>query len=117
MLSYSALQSFNCIIEIFFMISSVFGTIGNAITVLICLQKRLRNIPTSIFMIFIAIINIFPLTTIALISIRSHFLKFESNSVFFKLNTFFSFWTSHTTNYLIASILVLLQFNYLFHLI
>ena len=107
MLSNATLQTLNFIIDVLFTISSLFGTIGNVLTALTCFQRRLRNTPTYIFMIFIAIINIFPLISQILILIMSQTFKLDNDSIFFKINTFFSFWASHNTSYLIVSVIFL----------
>ena len=98
-------KTLNYIIAVFSIILCILGTIGNIITLLMCLRKNLRKRPLFIFMMFTAIMNIFPLVSIAFYSVVIEILKIENQTIFYKINAFISSWGSQSTNYLLVSIL------------
>ena len=85
------------------------GVFGNVISLLICLQKKLRIIPTFIFLSFIDSISILILTTIGLCVLITQFLYQKVqviNDKFYNVALFLLFWEFQSSAYLKVSILI-----------
>jgi hypothetical protein len=85
----------NRAISIFTIVLCSLGITGNIISIIVCLQKELRNIPTFVFLTFQSIINIFKLITnpFYLITLQFVFDEIESfDCLFYNTGVFLIFW-------------------------
>ena len=96
------------IIEIVLLILCLFGMIGNCLSISVCLRKRLKSIPTFVFMCFMTIMDTIPLIAIALYPFILEFLKLKSIKLSFefcKLIMFLTFWSLQSSAYLLVKFL------------
>ena len=85
----------NQAITIFTIVLCSLGILGNIVSIIVCLHKNLRKIPTFVFMAFQSTMNILKLITIPLylISLQFFFVEIESfNCIFYNIGVFLIFW-------------------------
>ena len=89
------------LISILTFVLSLLGSLGNFLTIFICLHKELRKVPTFVFMKFVAALNILKLVSVLLFI---HFLKYSLNNVFenslIKYVLIIFLWQHHSEVYL-----------------
>jgi hypothetical protein len=102
----SVFYEFNRIVSIISIILYSTGIIGNILSISICLRKKLRMVPTFIFMASISILNIIKLFTIftcvLIFEFKLNAIK-ELNTISFNIFLFIIFWKHHSTAYLMVS--------------
>jgi hypothetical protein len=95
----------NKIVSVSIIFLSSIGIIGNIISIVICMRKELRKVPTFIFMAFVSILNILKLITKAGCILSFQFLIIEFNflnNIFFNPIIVLIFCQSHSTIYLMV---------------
>ena len=85
------------------------GMVGNLLSIIICIRKRLFKIPTFVFMMFISLIDNLPLFTVALYPFVLNFFEDKLSEINIEFcNTFLmiTFWSSQSSIYLHFAILI-----------
>ena len=62
----------------------IFGILNNILSIVVCLRKKLRKIPTFIFKAFMSKMNIILLTTMIFYTFISNFFEITLNTINFK---------------------------------
>ena len=73
-------------LEIIFITLCLIGIISNLLSIIICLQKRLRKSPTFVFMMFRNITNIVLLIAVVFFKFTGGFFKPQARSLKFNLS-------------------------------
>jgi hypothetical protein len=100
-------------LEISIIILSIFGVAGNIISIVVCLRKKLRIIPTFVFMAFLSVLNICKLITIVFCLFASNFFVTklqEFDSRFFKIMIFLIFWEYQSSAYFKVFLMIFIKF-------
>jgi hypothetical protein len=103
----SIVQTLNILLSIYNATIAVLGTIGNLFCFIICTRKRLRLIPTFIFMSFMVITDTFALYEW---NLNNFFLTFFGSAIgdfseaSCKMTSFLQFFSSQTSAYLLVNL-------------
>ncbi len=93
------IPSAKSVIKIVSIVFFIIGIISNTLSIIICLRKQLRKIPTFIFKIFNSFMNIITLTTIFLILFIETF-DFEIKTKILEFLIFLIFSATQSSAYL-----------------
>ena len=93
-------------IGIYSLLLIIVGTIGNAITCIICMRPKLRKHPTFIFLAFSCFSDIFTLYTWNLSNFITPFFHFYheyKNLAWCKISVFIQFWSLQSSAWVFVS--------------
>jgi hypothetical protein len=99
----------NKIISIISILLCSIGIIGNILSMIICIRKRLFKTPTFVFMMFISLIDNLPLLTVDLYPFVLNYFEdklSEINVEFCNKFLMITFWSSQSSIYLHFAILI-----------